>query len=201
MTREGPPLETLTRRLAETPPDFLAEPRAGSGGVIEVAAVVADLLRDLGGDPLTAKQAAHYRALGVGSGERVKRDLNRLRLVLVTCWLLHEPWFVSQRSLADRARRLLEVDLEALAAAIPVEACVSDADRREELARLCLNQLGLRPAGETSEQADDRLLTVSTAERQRVIAAARAAEQRAREVREAMARQAAYDAQMKAMRE
>jgi hypothetical protein len=201
MTREGPFLEALTRRLAETPADFLAEPRAGSGGVVDVAAVVADLLRDLGGEPLTTRQAARFRAPDAAHGERLQRDVNRLRLILVTCWLLHDPWFLSQTSMADQARRLLEAGLGPLAALVPAEKCVADADRREELARVCLSQLGLRPAGETAEQAHDRLLTLSTAERHRVIKAARAAEERAREVREAMARQAAYDAQMKTMRE
>lgn len=36
MTAEGPLLESLLRRLAETPPDFLAEPgvvRVEAGGV------------------------------------------------------------------------------------------------------------------------------------------------------------------------
>ena len=56
---EGPLLETLTRRLAECPADFLAEPRDSSGkGAVYVAAVVYDLIRDLGGAPLT-KAATH----------------------------------------------------------------------------------------------------------------------------------------------
>ena len=35
MEREGPMLESLTHRLAETPVDFLAEPRIGRSGRIE----------------------------------------------------------------------------------------------------------------------------------------------------------------------
>jgi hypothetical protein len=52
MDREGPALEALMRRLAEAPEDFLAEPRVGGTGRIEVAAVVGDLVRMLGGDVL-----------------------------------------------------------------------------------------------------------------------------------------------------
>ena len=44
----GPALERLTRRLAETPEDFLHEPRIGSSGSVHVAAVVQDLLSSLG---------------------------------------------------------------------------------------------------------------------------------------------------------
>jgi hypothetical protein len=80
----------------------------------------------------------------------------------------------------------------------PAEKFISDPDRREELARLCLKGLGLRPAGETEAQAQDRLGTLNTAERQRVIAAARAAEKRAQEIRDAMAREAARQAEIKA---
>ena len=48
MPAEGPMLETLLRRVAETPPDFLREPRIGSAGEIHVMAVVHDLLDLLG---------------------------------------------------------------------------------------------------------------------------------------------------------
>ncbi|MBP7601669.1 MAG: hypothetical protein KA750_09995, partial [Thermoflexales bacterium] len=61
--------------------------------------------------------------------------------------------------------------------------------------------LALRPAGESVAQAQDRLATLNTAERQRVIQAARAAEERARAVREAMARKAAEEAAAKYNRE
>jgi hypothetical protein len=54
MTHEGPQLEQLTRRLTETPVDFLAEPRIGKNGLVQVDAVVADLLRELGGVPQTS---------------------------------------------------------------------------------------------------------------------------------------------------
>ncbi len=77
----------------------------------------------------------------------------------------------------------------------------SDPDRREELSRLCLRALNLRPAGETAAQAQDRLTTLNTVERQHVIAAARAAEERARQIREAMAKQAAEEAADKWSRE
>jgi hypothetical protein len=95
----------------------------------------------------------------------------------------------------------LRVELALLAEYALADKFVTDPDRREELARLCLKALGLRPAGETEAQAQDRLTTLSTAERQRVIKAAQEAEDRARKIREEMARQAAYDAQMKSMRE
>ena len=195
MNREGLLLETLIRRLAECPAEFLAEPRIGAQGALHVAAVVSDLLRDLGGAPLTVVQAAFFQSTNA------RRDRNRLRLVLLACWLLHDPWFRQQKQFARPAFELLSAGLTELAGLVQAPLFVSDADRREEFARTCLKSLGLRPAGESIAQAQDRLTTLSTAERQRVILAARQAEERARQIREAMAREAAREAEMKTMRE
>jgi hypothetical protein len=80
-----------------------------------------------------------------------------------------------------------------LAGLVRPDKFVSDPDRREELVRFCLAQLELRPLGETQSQAADRLTTLDSAERHRVLRATAAAERRAREVREAMARKQAQE--------
>jgi hypothetical protein len=185
VTTEGPALAALTRRLAECPPDFLAEPHIAQLGVVHVDAVVADLLRALGGPALDAAASAPFRS------NDVQRDRNRLALVLLACWLLTDSAFRQ----GDRGRQALTFltgpALGDLAPLVPAHRCVEEDDRREELVRLCLQALDMRPAGETEAQAQDRLMTVSSAERRRVVAAARAAEARAAAIREAMRRQAA----------
>ncbi len=193
---DGPPLEVLLRRLAECPPDFLAEPRQGPAGVVDVAAVVADLLRDLGGGPLTAKQAETFRP-----AKETKARRNRLRAVLVAAWLLHDPWFRERRTFAESALAFLAHGLDDLAGLVAAPLLTTDPDRREELVRLTLKALGLRPAGETEAQAQDRLATLDSAERQRVIREAQEAEKRAQAVREAMAKKAAEEAAARYMRE
>lgn len=185
MKAPGPAIEQLTRRLAACPAEFLAAPEIGGRGDVRVGAVVSDLVRDLGGRPLTPEEA---RGLEQGSGVR------RLRLILVAAWLLHDEWFRGRPGFAGAARGFLERGLDELAGIVAPERFVSDADRREELARLALAALGLRPAGESAAQAEDRLRTLDSAERRRVIAAAQEAEKRAREVREAMNRKAAQEA-------
>jgi hypothetical protein len=172
---EGPLLEHLTRRLAECPPDFLAEPRFGTKGSVHVAAVVSDLLRDLGGNALRAGEAAVFDGV-----ERRDRR-NWQRTVLVACWLLHDDWFLAPKRFAGLAHVFLAWGLAELAGAVPAPHLVADPDRREELVRLGLKALGLRPAGETVAQAEDRLTTLDSVERQRVVRAALAAEQRARQ--------------------
>ncbi len=192
MNAEGPAFEPLNRRLSECPAEFLAEPRIGKRGVIHVDAVVADLLSDLGGG---------QRVVDVGLFRSDdSKDRNRLSATLVACWLLHDDAFIGGR-FSEAVLSFLVADLPELAQVVPAPQLVNDADRREELIRLALKALGLRPAGETAAQAQDRLTTVSTIERRRVVAAARAAEERARDIREAMAKKAAAEAAARYMRE
>lgn len=187
MNEEGPLLETLTRRLSECPQEFLETPRTASGsGRVETAAVVSDLLRDLGGETLTLKHAAAF-------GYAAEAERARLQLVLIACWLLHDGWFIS-RNAHQGVLKLLTEGLTDLTSLVAPEKFITDADRREELVRVCLKALGLRPSGESMAQAQDRLSTLNTVERARVIREAQAAEERARAIREEMARKAAEEA-------
>jgi hypothetical protein len=186
MDKEGPFLETLTRRLAECPADFLS-----AAGEVNVAAVVHDLMLDLGGEPLPDKDARSFQG---DIQKMTPPERNRLQLVLIASWLLHDDWFRKQGNYAAPALNFLNDEIAALAELIQAQKFALDSDRREELVRISLNSLGLRPAGETIEQATDRLNTLDSVERQRVIRESRAAEQRARSIREAMARKAAEEA-------
>ena len=195
MTTEGPLLESLTRRISETPPEFLLEPRMGDKGVVNVAAVVNDTLVALGQNALTQNDARAFQTTDA------KRERNRLQVTLLACWLLYDEWFRAHPEHTARALSFLQDDARALSAVTNAQKFISDPDRREELARATLNAFGLRPSGETLTQAQDRLMTLNAAERERVIQAARVAEQRAQAVREAMAKKAAEEAAAKAYRE
>lgn len=172
------PVSRLTRRLADTPQDFLADP-----DTVAVPAVVSDLLLMSGGAALTQREAAHFEA-----GKRKWR-----RLVLVTSWLLADPLLLAVGP--KRLRGWLTAnELTALAKLVDPATFALDPDRREELARLTLRALGLPPHGETSAQAADRLSTVDSVQRQKVLLAAREAEKRAEQVRKAMEEQRAREA-------
>lgn len=194
MQREGPPLEILLRRLAETPEDFLAEPQIAAAGAVEVRAVVADLLRLSG-------HAAEPAALAAFAGEDARRDRNRLATVLIATWLLAGEWFLAAKFPAAELLQVLRDDMRELAGLVAAKTLVTDAERREELARLVLARLGARPAGETPAQAQDRLTTLSSVERARVLKVSQAAAQRARAIREALARKAAEESADKWTRE
>lgn len=231
-TLEGPALQALLQHLAACPLPFLASPlhaptkpassgaqpatkqlalgntvvtlpRADEAGDTQVSAVVSDLLEDLGGSPLEFGESRRFFEL---DDESDRVAVERLRSILVACWLLHHTELLRfvQRSTRSqpptggatlpRVRAFLAKGLDELAALVPAERWVHDVDRREELVRHGLLALGLRPAGESVEIAADRLTTLNSCERARVVEQARLAEERARLVREELARKAAEEA-------
>ncbi|HEV7778331.1 MAG TPA: hypothetical protein VGO76_15780 [Luteibacter sp.] len=194
MPRQGPLLERLTHRLAETPPDFLDEPAIGGQGAAVVAAVVHDLLRLHG-------HAASREALKRFEARDATTDRNRLALALIACWLLADDWFVSASIDGGALLQFLGEESAILAAMTPAPRFVHDPDRREELARTCLARLDFVPEGETGAQANDRLSSISGAERQRLLAASREMEARAHAVREALVKKAAEESADKWSRE
>lgn len=185
---------TLVHRLAACPDDLLAPPRVGDRGVVAVAAVLGDVVRLRGAELTDEWIAATSPAAPAPTDERW------LRATLVACWLAADPALDGVLTPAALLG-LLAGDLRAVTDLVGAEDMVRDPDRREELARLLLRAADVVPAGETPERAADRLATLDTVSRTRVEAEARAAEERAREVREAMARQRAAEAAARASRE
>lgn len=168
-------LSRLTRRLAETPTDF-------TGDGASAPAVISDVLLAAGHTGLDATTARPF----------LDMEPRWRSLVLITCWLVADE---SLRGVLDRARLLgFLLELPRLAGLVEPERFVHDPDRREELARLVLLALTVMPAGETAEQALDRLATVDSVRRYEVLEATKAAEQRAAAVREAMEAERAREA-------
>ncbi|TCS35628.1 hypothetical protein EDC30_11097 [Paucimonas lemoignei] len=186
MNQIGPDLEVLTHRLAETPREFLGEPRIGSSGAIHVAALINDVLKMNG-------TKTSYAVLARFQSRDAKTDRNRLALAMIAAWLLADDWFVKTRIAQTELLKVLDDAVAELASATPAHQFVNDPDRREELARVALARLDYRPAGETIAQATDRLSSISGTERRRLLEASRAAEERARSIREALARKAAEE--------
>jgi hypothetical protein len=184
VVKEGPPIEELTRHLAECPQSFLAEPIQPNGsGEVHVAAVVSDLMRMMGGGPLSQKAV---ESLSYSSTDRLAKERNRLRLSLVVSWLASNSHLVGKCS-ASKLLKLFLQGLDDLAKLVPTDSFVSDPERREELSRLLLDAVGLIPQGENENEAENRLDALSTVKREAVVKAAKAAEQRARKLREELA--------------
>jgi hypothetical protein len=193
MKHEGPPLATLLRRLLDTPPDFLAEPRIGKTGVVHVDAVAGDVAARLSA---TVPRHALERFTGDADNHR-----NRLALALLGAWVYADDAFRAVRVTPAALLDALDDTARELAPYASASHFHGDAERREELARTLLARLELRPAGENEAQAQDRLANVSAAQRKRVVEAAGGAAARARAIREALARKAAEESADKMWRE
>lgn len=189
----GPPLETLLRRLVDIPPDFLDPPRTAAGGQVATAALVADLVVQHGGRATVSGLAPFLPGPAA--------DSNRHVLTAIAVWLLSDDTFLADPVPAERLLGTLQSVSADLAAAGAAARYVHEPDRREELARVLLHRLDRVPAGETPAQAQDRLAAVSSVERRRLLDASRAAEARARAIREALARKAAEESADKWTRE
>jgi hypothetical protein len=174
----APSIAALTHRLSETPAEFLQV------DVVDVVAVVSDLLHDLGGALLDASRARAF----------AKSDARGRQLMLIAAWLLHDDWFLAQQRFAPPAYRLLGEGLDELAAIVDPQQFVSDPDRREELVRIVLRALEVVPEGEQPTQAADRLATLNSIERVRLLRDTRAAQERIRRIQEEMRRKAAEEA-------
>lgn len=194
MNKPGPALEAMMRRLLDIPIGFMAEPCIGNAGTVSVPALVNDVLR------MHAQGAAvrWLEALG-GMDRRARR--NRLAVVMIVAWLVAEEWFIAQGLSRRELCTLFESATVPLAHSTPAHKFVMDPGHSEEMVRVVLAHFGYRPAGETPEQAGDRLAAVSGAARRKLLQASRQAERRAREVREALARKAAEEAADKWTRE
>ncbi|XYJ12674.1 hypothetical protein ACSUZJ_12020 [Telluria sp. B2] len=194
MKHDGPDLERLTRRLADTPVDFLAEPAIGTRGGVAVAALVNDLLA-LYGARACAGTLARFE------GWDAHADRNRLALAMIVVWLLADEWFRDARLEQPALVAVLDETVAELAGAAPAHRFVNDPERREELARSVLAAIDYRPRGETPEQAGDRLAAMSGTARRKLIEASRGSEKRARAIREALFRKAAEESADKWTRE
>lgn len=194
MKNEGPPLQQLLHRITATPPDFMAEPRIANKGDVHTVAVVRDLLATKG----HVVEVARLSAL---AGRDVKTDRNRLSITLLITWLLADPTLVLEEQHVQAVLELLNEDAARLAAYTNSRQLFEDPERREELARLTLSKLDLRPAGETVAQAQDRFTSISSLERARLLAASQKAEARARAIREQLAKKAAEESANKWTRE
>lgn len=198
MKKEGPVLEHLLRRLSQCPRQFLGKPVIKGQGDVDVIAVISDLMVDLGAQPVRGETAT--KLLGLHKGN-TQSQINRLQLILISAWLLHDEYFLENKHLAARALEFMMQDLDKLADLVGASLFVTDQERQEELVRHCLSGLELRPAGESETQARDRLGALNSVERQRVLQESRFAEERAEAVRKAMAAQAAQEAAAKSSRE
>lgn len=197
MRREGPPLAELLRHLRDAPPPFARPPRPPGKDApgVDTYALVCDVLSGPELAPLDYRDAARRLQQQWGKG-----GANALALVQAVVWVLAHPSLAPADADAREARGKLLLDgLTEQAAVLQAAEVYRDDERGEELVRVVLAALGLRPAGERPEAAADRLGAIDSVERARVLIDARRA--RERKVLEEMKRREAEEAAAKTSRE
>ena len=196
----APPFAALMRHLADAPPDWQAPVELRRRPGVRISALLADTLLDLGDAGLADADAQPFE-------QQASADQGWLQLLLVTLWLLHQPalqaalaadWNVKRR---QRLLAFLQQDLRQRAPYLSADAAIGQAEGREELIRHLLAALQCLPADEDQRTFDYRLQARDSVGQAELVAKARAAEERARKLREAMARKAAEEAAMKYNRE
>lgn len=187
----APDLIELTRRVSECPPDFLTT-CLGEHGAERIIAIIADHFRD---HTQTTYPTSLNKLFATLLQTKVDPSFERyLQVLAIIVWLLHDHYFVSRPPLAIPASEIVtHSHLKRLSELVHPHQMIADPDRREELVRFCLDQFGIYPRGETMTQSADRLISLNSVERQRILQATADAQKRAREIREAMARKQAFE--------
>ena len=196
----GPDLFYLLQRLKSCPNEFLLSPillnpPKNYKGEIQTASLVNDLLLDLG---LSEDPKIIFNTLQL---KHSAENVNYLQLVLIASFLIGDNWFLQSKKFGLKAKELFLNKLKPLALLVEAKQFVLDSERREELVRFCLKELNLKPNGESETHANDRLTTINSIERQKLIEESKAAQRRAQELREAIARREAEEAASKWNRE
>jgi hypothetical protein len=202
MNRVGPPLASALRRMIEVPSDFVITEADLSASAF-VPAVVHDAVLEILG---TVDAGLFGNFLAEHQTTSADRGFGVASLI---AWLLLDRSMRTPPSTDDdpipldgqTVWGLLTEHASALGAEVTATQWMNDPDRREELCRVVMAFAGLRPEGETVAQAEDRLSSMSSAQRRRLFQASMAAENRARQIRDELSRKAAQEAADKATRE
>ena len=144
-------------------------------------------LRALGRPAVSESELKKFK---YSSPSQVNKERNRLRTILIGCWLAHHPELKKLLE-SGTAQEWLESGLDALSGLVKAESLVNDPDRREELSRVLLSVAGTLPAGESESEAEHRRDALDTVKRDEVVRQAQAAQERARLLREEMERKEA----------
>jgi len=195
--KKGPPVSYIDLRISEIPPIFLDVPKI-IDGFTATSIILSDLLYDLQGLPLSRIEIDKFF-------NPIKSDINHLKIIQIICYILNDEWFrdyfKSNREKIDRLKSFLFTDLAEYSKINKAERFVYDGEGREELTRLLFKSLELIPEGETEKEAKDRLVSIDSIERKKVIELSKQSQKRIKELREALERKKAEEAASKMSRE
>jgi len=160
--------------------------------------LINDMLIDNGGTPLSDDEIPVY----FNDKKENKNNIYH-ELVSILCYIFEDNFFTEKQSEAELIKSfLLSPGLIELSKTVKsADEFIDDPERREEICRMALNALNYFPQGETEKNAEDRLLTLASVERRKILTRTGEARERAKQLREAMMRKEAEEAASKMSRE
>jgi len=194
---KGPSISYIDLRLSEIPPIFIDKPEI-IDGFTTTSIILSDLLYEIEDRPLSRIETDKFF-------NSIKSDINRLKIIQIICYILNDNWFrnyfKSNKNKINSIKSFLFTDLTEYSKINKAERFVYDGEGREELSRLLFKSLSLIPEGETETEAKDRLVSIDSIERKKVIELSKQSQKRIKELREALERKEAEEAASKMSRE
>lgn len=194
---KGPSISYIDLRLSEIPPIFIDKPEI-IDGFTTTSIILSDLLYEIEDRPLSRIETDKFF-------NSIKSDINHLKIIQIICYILNDNWFrnyfKSNKNKINSIKSFLFTDLTEYSKINKAERFVYDGEGREELSRLLFKSLSLIPEGETETEAKDRLVSIDSIERKKVIELSKQSQKRIKELREALERKEAEEAASKMSRE
>lgn len=121
-------------------------------------------------------------------------DDNHWRAIHISTWLLSHKSFSSTHKLEDKLNLFWFKDLSRASEYVNFMQWINDEERAEEMVRLLLNRCDIIPTGEEPDEADDKLASLSSAERHKVLTQSYEAHERIMKIKREMAEKKAREA-------
>ena len=203
MKEQGPPLEELLDRLLSIPDEFINTKDYSDNfrKEVSVPALLNDMLLDNGGSALSDEEIS--KTFPDNIEKQPGKKLKLTAIISILCYLFEDNFFTGTKSHAELIKSfILSDELLELSKAIDKPAdFITDPERREEICRRALDALNYYPYGESEENSSDRLLTLDSVERKKILTKTGEAQKRAKQIHEAMMRKEAEEAASKMSRE
>jgi hypothetical protein len=195
---ETPELYYFMQRLQNTPIQILEyslTSKESDVKSINPISIIKDLLYDFG------LSFSEWNSIQIPINPNDSIQENYLRTLLIFVYLLNDPFFKSRSIRFLKLKDLLFQKVRSYSNIIKSRDWIYDLERREETIRITLQALDLRLKNESFNQSQDRLLSIDSIEREKMISETRKAQARAKELRERLERQEAEEAASKYNRE
>lgn len=119
---------------------------------------------------------------------------NHWRAIHISTWLLSHPNFINSPSLEDKLYDFWFEELFQASQYVKFNDWISDDERAEEMVRLLLHCCQIIPYGENNDQAADKLSSLSSAGRHKVLKQSYEAHERIMNIKREMAEKQAREA-------